>query len=208
MVHKLPDLPYDYKALEPHIDARTMRIHHDKHHAGYVAGLNEVLKGKSDLLKLDVRDLIADLHQVPENIRTKVRNTGGGHYNHSLFWNIMRPPAQSGSGPVGEPKGGVAAAIKDAFGSFKKFKEVFSGGALGHFGSGWAWLITGGNKLEVVTTPNQDSPISMDYTPILGIDVWEHAYYLKYQNKRADYISAWWNVVNWDQVEENFKKAI
>lgn len=195
---KLPDLEYDYKALEPHIDEATMHIHHDKHHAGYVRGLNEALSGNKDLLEQNVDDLLSNLHKVPEKIRTKVRNTGGGHSNHTLFWIVMSPKGG------GEPKGTLSGALKNAFTNFSTFKENFSSAAAGHFGSGWAWLVSTKGKLEIVTTPNQDSPLSMGSTPILGLDVWEHAYYLKYQNVRADYIKAWWNIVDWQEVEKRF----
>lgn len=196
---KLPNLPYDYKALEPHIDESTMRIHHDKHHAGYVKGLNEALSGKKDLLELSVDEILADLNKVPEDLRDKVKNTGGGHSNHTLFWVVMSPKGG------GDPKGDFSDALKNTFNNYSTFKEKFSNAAMGHFGSGWAWLVSTKGKLEIVTTPNQDSPLSMGSTPILGLDVWEHAYYLKYKNVRADYIKAWWNIVNWQEVEKRFK---
>ena len=198
MAYELPKLPYAYDALEPHIDARTMEIHYTKHHQAYVDNLNKAIKG-TDLEKKTVEDLISDLNAVPENIRTVVRNNGGGHSNHSFFWNIMGPNAG------GEPKGKLADDIKSAFGSFDQFKEKLSAAGVGRFGSGWAWLIaTKSGGLEIISTPNQDSPLMDGNTPILGVDVWEHAYYLKYQNRRADYLKAWWNVVNWDAVANNY----
>ena len=202
-MHKLPDLSYDFGALEPHIDARTMEIHHDKHHAGYVANLNKALEaagGASADKPLDT--LLAHLGDVPEAQRTAVRNNGGGHWNHSLFWTVM-----SGKGG-GAPDGALAKAIDAAFGSFDKFKEQFGTAAATRFGSGWAWLSVAGGKLAVSSTPNQDNPL-MDGsgTPILGLDVWEHAYYLHYQNRRPDYIGAWWNVVNWSEVAKRFDAA-
>ena len=202
MTHELPDLPYVFDALEPHIDSKTMEIHHDKHHAGYVAKLNAALEGKDELAEKSVEELISDIDNVPEDIRKTVRNNGGGHANHSLFWEIMKKDGG------GEPEGELAEAINEAFGSFDDFKEKFSNAAATHFGSGWAWLINGDSgKLEIMTTPNQDSPLMFGKTPILGLDVWEHAYYLKYQNKRPDYIAAWWNVVNWEKVGEFFKNS-
>lgn len=198
----LPDLPYPYEALEPHIDRETMTIHHDKHHAAYVQNLNEVLSGHEDLLKMDINELLTSLDKVPEEIRTKVRNNGGGHANHSFFWTIMTP------NEGGEPKSELAEAIKSAFGDFPTFQEKFSAVGMGRFGSGWVWLVREGGNLAIVDTPNQDSPLSVHQTPILGLDVWEHAYYLKYQNRRADYIKAWWNVVNWPEVEKRFNASI
>jgi superoxide dismutase, Fe-Mn family len=198
MAYELPKLPYPYDALEPHIDARTMEIHYTKHHQAYVDNLNKAIKG-TDLEKKTVEELISDLNAVPENIRTVVRNNGGGHANHSFFWKIMGP--KSG----GEPKGKLADDIKSAFGSFDQFKEKLSAAGVGRFGSGWAWLIKNKNGgLEIISTPNQDSPLMDGNTPILGVDVWEHAYYLKYQNRRADYLKAWWNVVNWDAIAKNY----
>jgi Fe-Mn family superoxide dismutase len=194
MAHELPKLPYPYDALEPHIDARTMEIHHTKHHQTYVNGLNTALEKAPDLQKKSVEDLLKGINSVPEAIRTAVRNHGGGHANHSMFWQIMGPKKG------GEPKGKLADAIKGAFGGFDKFKEQFTSAATTRFGSGWAWLVMAGGKLEVISTANQDNPLMDGKTPILGLDVWEHAYYLKYQNKRPDYIGAWWNVVNWDEV--------
>ena len=195
----LPELPYAYNALEPYIDEATMRIHHDKHHAAYVKNLNDALLGKDDLLKLPVEELIADILKVPEAIRTKVRNNGGGHANHSFFWEIMGP-ATTGS----KPKGKLAEAIDVTFGGFSQFQEKFSTAAVGRFGSGWAWLSVDGGRLNIEDTPNQDSPRMEGRVPVLGLDVWEHAYYLKYQNMRADYMKAWWNVVNWKEVEKRF----
>ncbi|HVU28246.1 MAG TPA: superoxide dismutase [Verrucomicrobiae bacterium] len=198
----LPPLPYAYDALEPHIDAKTMHIHHDKHHAAYIANLNKAVAEISSLETKSVEELLKDLNVVPESIRTTVRNNGGGHYNHSLFWQMMKPNGG------GEPSGELAKAIDVAFGNFSTFKENFSKAALGQFGSGWAWLVIDADKkLSIVPTPNQDTPLSSGKTPLLGLDVWEHAYYLKYQNKRADYVAAWWNVVNWDFVAERYTKS-
>lgn len=198
---ELPSLPYPYDALEPHIDARTMEIHHQGHHGTYVKNLNAALEGHPELQQKSLEDLLSGLAQVPESIRTAVRNNGGGHANHSLFWEIMSP--QGG----GEPKGKLAEDIQATFGSFEKFKEEFTKAALGRFGSGWAWLVVNpAGKLEVISTPNQDNPIMDGQKPVLGLDVWEHAYYLKYQNRRADYVAAWWNVVNWPKVEEIYEK--
>jgi len=196
----LPDLGYSFDALEPHIDAKTMEIHHDKHHATYVEKLNEVLKGHDELLKMDIVELTTNLDKVPEDIRTAVRNNGGGHANHSFFWTIMS--ADGG----GQPKGQLAAAINSAFGDFESFQAKFKEAALGRFGSGWAWLCHWDGKLHVCSTPNQDSTVMEDknHAPLMGLDVWEHAYYLKYQNRRPDYVDAWWNVVNWNQVEKYF----
>jgi Fe-Mn family superoxide dismutase len=196
----LPPLPYAFDALEPVIDARTMEIHHDKHHAAYVAGLNKAVADFPEVAKLPVDDLLKDLNAVPEKIRTAVRNQGGGHYNHSLFWQMLKKDG-------GEPGGALAQAIDSSFGSFAAFKEQFSHAALGQFGSGWAWLaIDAGKKLKVVPTANQDSPISGGNQPLLGIDVWEHAYYLKYQNRRPDYVAAFFQVINWDFVAERYAK--
>jgi Fe-Mn family superoxide dismutase len=195
MAFKLPDLPYEKSALEPYIDATTMGIHHDKHHAGYVNNLNAALEGHPELEDKTAIELIMDLGALPEGIRTAVRNNGGGHVNHSLFWTVMSPDGG------GEPSGGLADAIDEAFGSFDEFKSVFAKAAATRFGSGWAWLCVGSDgKLTVTSTPNQDNPVSEGLIPILGLDVWEHAYYLKYQNRRPDYINEWWNVVNWDRV--------
>ena len=201
MSYKLPALPYPHDALEPHIDARTMEIHHGKHHNGYVTKLNAALEGLPALGAKTVEDLIADLGSVPENIRTAVRNNGGGHANHSLFWQIMGPNGG------GEPSGALADAINKAFGDFASFKATFSQNGVTRFGSGWSWLALSGGNLEAFSTANQDSPLMVGKTPILGLDVWEHAYYLKYQNRRPDYIEAWWNVVNWDEVAKRFEAA-
>ena len=194
MAHQVPNLPYDFDALAPHIDEQTMRIHHGKHHAAYVAKLNDALDGHPDLQGKTVDALVADINAVPEGIRTAVRNNGGGHANHSLFWQVMGP------GAGGAPTGRIADAINGAFGSVDRFKEQFAAAAMGRFGSGWAWLIADGGSLTIESTPNQDSPLSSGRTPVLGLDVWEHAYYLNYQNRRPDYIAAWWNVVNWAEV--------
>lgn len=200
--HELPALPYDYNALEPYIDEQTMRIHHGKHHATYVDKLNAALEGHADLAEKSVNDLLASLDSVPESIRTAVRNNGGGHSNHTFFWQILSPNGG------GEPSGALADAINSTFGSFDKFKEEFAAQAAGRFGSGWAWLIVDkGGKLAVTSTPNQDTPVMDGNTPILGLDVWEHAYYLKYQNRRPEYINAFWNVVNWDEVAKRFDAA-
>ena len=201
MAHSVPPLPYPYNALEPHIDEQTMQIHHDKHHAAYVNNLNTALEQAPDLQGKSVEELIADLNSVPESIRTAVRNNGGGHVNHTMFWEIMGPNAG------GQPTGALADAINQAFGSFDGFKEQFAKAATTRFGSGWAWLISNGGRLEITSTANQDSPLMEGKTPILGLDVWEHAYYLKYQNRRPEYIKAFWNVVNWDAVAENHKPA-
>jgi Fe-Mn family superoxide dismutase len=199
MSHKLPELNYAYNALEPYFDAKTMEIHYTKHHQTYVDKLNAALEGHADLQKKSVEDLLRNLKAVPENIRTAVRNHGGGHFNHSFFWPMLRKETRYG--------GSVADAINSTFGSFDKFKEQFSNAAALLFGSGWAWLAWSNNELQIVTTPNQDNPLSQGKTPILGIDVWEHAYYLKYQNRRPEYISAFFNVINWDRVNEYFKAA-
>lgn len=194
----LPELLYDYEALEPFIDSETMHIHHDKHHAAYIKNLNDALMGHEDLLNMDINDLIKNLHKVPEMIRQKVKNNAGGHSNHNFFWNIMCPP-DSSSHPV---NGKLLEAINSTFGSISDFQNKFSDLALSHFGSGWAWLTTDNGKLEIIDTSNQDTPLAENKTPILGLDVWEHAYYLKYKNVRMDYIKAWWNVVNWKEVEK------
>jgi len=202
MSFQLPELPYDFNALEPHIDAKTMEIHHDKHHAGYTNNLNAALEKHPNLLDKSIEALLSDLGSIPEDIRGAVRNNGGGFSNHSLFWTVMAPKAG------GEPDGDLAAAIKSAFGDFAKFKDTFSKAAATRFGSGWAWLCTrSGGELSVTSTPNQDSPISEGLTPILGLDVWEHAYYLKYQNRRPEYIENWWNVVNWTEVARRYGAA-
>lgn len=198
--YELPPLPYAKDALEPHIDATTMEIHHDRHHATYVNNLNAALEGHEIGAK-SVEELISDLNALPESIRTAVRNNGGGHANHSLFWQILSP--NGGGAPTGE----VAEAINAEFGSFESFKEKFSDAAKKRFGSGWAWLVVKDGKLEVTSTPNQDSPLMEGATPILGLDVWEHAYYLKYQNKRPEYIEAFWNIVNWEEVNKRYLAA-
>jgi superoxide dismutase, Fe-Mn family len=194
----LPPLPYDFKALEPHIDARTMEIHHGKHHQAYITNLNKALEGHADLQGVSLEDLLANnLAAVPESIRTAVRNNGGGHHNHSLFWELMAP------GGGGAPSGKIAEAISSTFGDFETFKNQFSTAATTRFGSGWAWLVLNGErKLQVYSTANQDSPLMEGHRPLLGLDVWEHAYYLHYQNRRPDYVAAFWNVVNWDKVNQ------
>jgi Fe-Mn family superoxide dismutase len=192
MAHTLPPLPYDYAALEPHIDEQTMRIHHDKHHAAYVNNLNAALEGNAELQGLSIEALLGKLSAVPEASRGAVRNNGGGHYNHTLFWELMAP----GGGKT--PSGKLAEAINTAFGNFDAFKEQFAKAGMGRFGSGWAWLVKGADgKVSIESSPNQDSPVMDGKFPVLGCDVWEHAYYLKYQNRRADYLAAWWNVLNW-----------
>jgi Fe-Mn family superoxide dismutase len=196
---KLPPLPYPADALEPHIDAQTMTIHHDRHHAAYVANLNKALVGHDALAKKSIDQIVRNLDDVPEAIRTAVRNNGGGHYNHSLFWQMM------GKGG-GQPKGALAKAIDTRFGNFDKFKASFTDAAMKVFGSGWAWLVISEGKLEITSRPNQDNPLTNDHPALLGLDVWEHAYYLKYQNKRADYVAAFFNVINWDFVGERFEK--
>lgn len=201
MSYTLPDLPYDYKALEPYIDEETMHLHHDKHHNTYVTNLNAAIEKHPELGEKSVEELVADLDAVPEDIRTAVRNNGGGHANHTFFWEVMGPNAG------GEPTGEIKKAIDDTFGSFDKFKEEFKTAATGRFGSGWAWLVKDKDgKLSIMSTANQDSPLSEGKTPVLGLDVWEHAYYLKYKNVRPDYIEAFWNLVNWDQVNKNLAK--
>ncbi len=199
MAYQLPPLPYSFDALEPHIDARTMEIHHTKHHQAYINNVNSALEAHPKLAAKSINDLVAGLGDVPEAIRTAVRNNGGGHANHSFFWQVMGP--RKG----GKPGGELAKAIDGAFGSFDKFKEEFSKAGATRFGSGWAWLVVDRRKLAIMSTPNQDSPLTEGKTPILGLDVWEHAYYLNYQNRRPDYIAAFWNVVNWDKVAEFFK---
>ncbi|MDQ3878429.1 MAG: superoxide dismutase [Actinomycetota bacterium] len=201
MPYTLPELPYDYSALEPHIDAKTMEIHHTKHHKTYVDKLNAAIEGHSDLEYDNVDDLLKNFSNVPSDIQGPVRNHGGGHSNHSLFWTIMGPDGG------GEPSGDLGSAIDDSFGSFKEFRDKFNTAATNHFGSGWAWLVLDAGKLNVVSLPNQDSPLIDGKIPVLGLDVWEHAYYLKYQNKRPDYIEAWWNTINWDAVAERFDAA-
>ena len=200
MAFTLPPLPFDFKALEPHIDEQTMRIHHGKHHQAYVTNLNAALEGQAALQKLSLDALIGDLSKVPEAVRGAVRNNGGGHHNHTLFWEIMTP------GGAKEPQGALAKAIEATFGGFAAFKEQLQKAGLGRFGSGWAWLVRDkSGKLAIESTPNQDSPVMDGKFPVLGCDVWEHAYYLKYQNRRADYLAAWWNVVNWSAVGARFK---
>ncbi|MGM8213718.1 superoxide dismutase [Virgibacillus sp. W0430] len=195
---ELPELPYAYEALEPTIDKETMNIHHTKHHNTYVTKLNDALEGHSNLQEKSVEDLISDLDAVPESIRTAVRNNGGGHANHSLFWKTLSPNGG------GEPSGELAEKINSKFGSFDKFKEQFEAAAAGRFGSGWAWLALNNGEIEIMSTPNQDSPLMEGKTPLLGLDVWEHAYYLKYQNRRPEYAKAFWDVVNWAEVEKNY----
>jgi Fe-Mn family superoxide dismutase len=200
-MHEVPSLPYGFDALEPHIDAQTMQIHHDKHHAAYVTNLNKALEAHPDLQSKSVEDLLRGFDSVPEAIRTAVRNHGGGHANHSLFWQVMGPHGG------GTPSGDLAAAIDRDFGSFQSFKEKLTNAAAGQFGSGWGWLVTDGGKLDVIARPNQDSPLMEGKTPLLGVDVWEHAYYLKYQNRRPDYLAAWWNTVNWSEVADRYSRA-
>jgi Fe-Mn family superoxide dismutase len=202
MAHELPKLPYAYDALEPHIDKETMTLHHDKHHATYVTNLNAAIEKHPELGSKSAEELIRNLSSVPEDIRTAVRNNGGGHVNHSMFWNLMGP---GGGGP---PTGRIADAITSSFGDFEAFKKAFNDAGLKQFGSGWAWLVRNASgKLEIVSTPNQDNPLSSGGAPIFGNDVWEHAYYLKYQNRRADYLAAWWNVVRWDAINKRLDEA-
>jgi Fe-Mn family superoxide dismutase len=199
MAIELPPLPYASDALEPYIDKTTMEIHHDKHHAAYVANLNKALESAPELQGRSVEELLAgNLSAVPESIRTAVRNNGGGHVNHTMFWQILKNGG-------GAPSGDVAQAIQSAFGSFDSFKEKFTAAAMGRFGSGWAWLVKNNGKLEILSTANQDSPLMEGHSPVLGLDVWEHAYYLKYQNRRAEYITAWWHVINWEEINKRFK---
>ncbi len=197
MAYSVPDLPYDYGALEPHIDEATMRVHHDKHHQAYVDKANAALEG-TEWAEADVDDVLRSLDKLPDDIRTAVRNNAGGHSNHSFFWGIMSPDGG------GAPDGDLSAAIDDAFGSLDSFKDQFKAAGVGRFGSGWSWLVRDGSGLAVVSSANQDSPVSDGQTPLLGIDVWEHAYYLQYQNRRPDYIDAWWNVVDWSEVARRF----
>jgi Fe-Mn family superoxide dismutase len=197
----VPPLPYPFDALEPHIDAKTMEIHHDKHHGAYVTNLNKALEGHPDLQSKSLEDLLGNIDTIPENIRNAVRNNGGGHWNHSLFWTQLK------KGGGGEPKSDLAAAIKSAFGSFAEFQAKFAAAGVGRFGSGWAWLVVKDGKLAIDSTPNQDTPIALKAKAVLGLDVWEHAYYLKYQNRRPDYIAAWWNVVNWDSAADLYSAA-
>jgi Fe-Mn family superoxide dismutase len=201
MAFTLPPLPYDFAALEPHIDAKTMEIHHGKHHQTYVNNLNAALEKAPELGKKSLDELMRSINTLPEAVRTPIRNNGGGHWNHSMFWEIMS--AKAG----GEPGGKLGDAIRSAFGDFAKFREQFSAAGVGRFGSGWAWLINTGGKVSIISTPNQDNPLMEGQKAIMGLDVWEHAYYLKYQNRRPDYISAWWNVVNWKEVEKRFASA-
>jgi superoxide dismutase, Fe-Mn family len=200
MKHELPRLPYAYDALAPHIDSQTMEIHHGKHHQGYVDKLNTALENYPELQEKTIEDLMINLSQIPADIKTAVRNNGGGHLNHSLFWTVM-------GSTTSEPTDELAEAINNIFGSFDKFKEDFTSAATSHFGSGWAWLVIENGKLEITSKANQDTPLSDGLTPLLGLDVWEHAYYLKYQNRRSDYIEAWWNVVNWPEVTKRFEPA-
>src|SRR5260221_8155490 len=199
MALALPTLPYDFSALEPHIDALTMEIHHDRHHQAYINNLNAAIEKHPELGSKTIEELLGDLNAIPEDIRTTVRNNGGGHYNHSMFWQIMGP------GGGGEPTGAVAAAINSAFGDYATFKETLTKAAVGQFGSGWGWLVKDGSrKLSVFGPPNHDTPLSEGLAPVLGVDVWEHSYYLKYQNKRPDYLAAWFNTINWDAVNQRF----
>jgi Fe-Mn family superoxide dismutase len=202
MAHEVPALPYDYAALEPHIDEQTMRIHHDKHHAAYVTNLNNALANAPELANLPVEQLIRQLDKVPEGVRTAVRNNGGGHANHSLFWKIMGPNAG------GAPSGRLADAINSTFGGADQLKQQLAAAGAARFGSGWAWLLVdAAGNLKVESTPNQDNPLMDGKTPLLGVDVWDHAYYLKYQNRRPDYLAAWWNTINWNAVAENYSRA-
>ncbi|HEU4784453.1 MAG TPA: superoxide dismutase [Ktedonobacterales bacterium] len=202
MTYELPPLPYDYNALEPYIDEETMHLHHDKHHQAYVNNLNAALQGQSQLDNMSIDELIHSLNSVPENIRTAVRNNGGGHINHSMFWQIMKPNGG------GEPTGDLASAISSTFGSFDQFKAAFNDAGAKRFGSGWAWLVIGTDgKLAVTSTANQDSPLIDGLYPVMGNDVWEHAYYLKYQNRRPEYLAAWWNVVNWDEIGKRYAQG-
>ena len=201
MAYELPPLPYDYNALEPSIDTQTMQIHHDKHHQTYVTNLNNALQGNDQLASMSVDDLVRNISQVPENIRTAVQNNAGGHSNHSMFWTIMKPNGG------GQPSGDLANAIQQAFGSFDAFKTAFNDAGAKRFGSGWAWLVLDNGTLKVISTANQDSPLMSGLYPVMGNDVWEHAYYLKYQNRRPDYLNAWWNVVNWDEVARRFAQG-
>ena len=198
MAFQVPDLPYDYGALEPHIDEQTMRLHHDKHHQAYVDKANAALEG-TEWADKPVEEVLANLERLPEDKRTVVRNNGGGHANHTLFWEIMAPPGNGG----GEPDG----ALADAIGDFESFRQQLADAAVNQFGSGWAWLVKDGSSVAIISTPNQDSPILQGKTPLLGVDVWEHAYYLKYQNRRPDYVAAWWNVVNWTEVARRFESG-
>ena len=203
MIYQLPPLPYSYDALEPYIDTHTMELHHGKHHAGYVNNLNKLLDGQSKFANKPLEEIIGDISSLPEDIRQGVRNNGGGHLNHSLFWHIMAPSKG------GEPSGILGHAILTAYGDFRKFKDEFEHAAVSRFGSGWAWLcVDPHGKLEILSTPNQDSPIMLGARPVLGVDVWEHAYYLKYENRRAEYLDAWWNTINWDNVAELYSHCL
>jgi Fe-Mn family superoxide dismutase len=201
MAFTLPPLPYDFAALEPHIDAKTMEIHHGKHHQTYVNNLNAAIEKAPELAKKSLDDLVRNVSTLPEAVRAPIRNNGGGHWNHSMFWQIMAPKAG------GEPGGKLGQAITSTFGDFAKFREQLSAAGVGRFGSGWAWLINTGGKLSISSTPNQDNPLMEGQKAIMGLDVWEHAYYLKYQNRRPDYIQAWWNVVNWKEIEKRYASA-
>ena len=202
MAYELPPLPYDYSALEPTIDTQTMQLHHDKHHAAYVNNLNAALQNNSQLASLSIDDLVSRLNEVPENIRAAVRNNGGGHANHSMFWQIMKPNGG------GQPSGALASAIQQSFGSLDQFKAAFNDAGVKRFGSGWTWLVLDkSGNLQVISTANQDSPLTDGLYPVMGNDVWEHAYYLKYQNRSPDYLAAWWNVVNWDEVSRRYEKG-
>ncbi|HEX6487462.1 MAG TPA: superoxide dismutase [Candidatus Dormibacteraeota bacterium] len=201
MAYELPPLPYGFDALEPYIDAQTMEIHHDRHHGTYVNNLNAAIEKHPELADRSVEDLLRGINEVPEDIRTVVRNNGGGHANHSLFWQLMGPNAG------GEPTGEIGELINGQFGGLESFKQQFSQAGVTRFGSGWAWLVSAGGEYKILSTANQDSPLMEGQVPVLGLDVWEHAYYLKYQNKRPDYIAAWWNVVNWDAVNERLKQS-
>jgi Fe-Mn family superoxide dismutase len=202
MAFEVPPLPYDYSALEPYIDTQTMQLHHDKHHAAYVANLNVALQGQVELATWPSEDLLRRINEVPENIRTAVRNNGGGHVNHSMFWRIMKPNGG------GEPTGELATAINQAFGSFDQFKAALNDAGVKRFGSGWTWLVLDQNgRLQVISTANQDSPLMDGMYPVMGNDVWEHAYYLKYQNRRPEYLNAWWNVVNWDEITRRYQQG-
>ncbi len=199
MAFELPPLPYAYDALEPYIDTQTMQLHHDKHHAAYVKNLNTALEKHPELSKWSIQDLMTKIAQVPEDIRTAVRNNGGGHINHSMFWQIMAPNAG------GEPSGSLANDIQRTFGSFSGFQEQLNKAAMGRFGSGWAWLVLDAGKLAIISTANQDSPLMENRLPVMGVDVWEHAYYLKYQNRRDSYLTAWWEIVNWPEVQKRYE---
>jgi superoxide dismutase, Fe-Mn family len=201
LAHEVPPLPYDYAALEPYIDETTMHLHHDKHHQAYVTNLNAAIEKHPELANRPAEDLLRKLDSVPEDVRTTIRNNGGGHVNHTMFWQIMKPKGG------GEPTGKIADQIKKDFGSFEDFKKQFNETTAKQFGSGWGWLIYDGGKLKIITTANQDSPLMQGHFPILGNDVWEHAYYLKYQNKRPEYLAAWWNTVNWEEINKRFELA-